>query len=261
MPDHLGINSTDARIAIIMGTPQRVPLLASFFDKPLQLTDRRGFLIYEAFLENHKILFVSSGIGGPSTAIVIEELIDLGLEIIIRVGTCGSLLPSIRPGDIVISSGAIRAEGTSRQYIDSGYPAIPDPILLNRIINAASANGIAFHLGITHCKDAYYLEKPGKQLSPTEAGKQWEIWRNANALATEMEAAVLFVLGSIRGITTAAIFINVGKEPQEHLDTLENIVKLLKHSLPATVETLPGKSSKTAPQEDSSFLDHSGKKE
>ena len=255
MPDHLGIDHTEARMALIMGTPERVPLLAAAFDRPVQLTDRRGYLIYEAGVGGHKVLLLATGIGGPSTAIAIEELVDLGVELIIRVGTCGSLHSYIRPGDLVISSGAVRAEGTSKQYIDPSFPAIPDPLLLGRLLASASAHGIAYHLGITHCKDAYYLERPNRQLAPEAVALQWGVWRNAHVLATEMEAAVLFVLGSIRAISTAALLINVGKIPDPHTATLEKIAIILNDVLPAFASGLPQRKNPDATDEERSFND------
>lgn len=258
MPHHIGLDSTTAKVAIICGAPERIPVLSNFFDHSKKLTDKRGFLIHEGYHNGECLLFVAAGIGGPTTAIAVEELIEIGIEVIIRVGTCGGLFPTVMPGDIVISSGAVRDEGTSRQYMDLSYPAIPNPYLLSYFINAAEASGHRHHVGITHCKDAYYMEKPQYQVDASQTKNRWLALRNANVLATEMEAAVLFTLGGLRRVITGALFINVGKEkePEKEFRALETIVHMIKSSMDDMISlTTKGKRMQRQ-MDDVSFLDN-----
>jgi uridine phosphorylase len=238
MPDHLGLTDTESRLAIITGNPERVSVISRYFENSKEVAVERGFVCHEAFLNQHPLLVVSAGIGAPSTAIVVEELIDLGVTTIIRLGTCGALQPEIQVGDLVISTGCVREEGTTLQYIDSTFPAIPDYVVLQELVAGAVTQASRFHVGITHCKDAYYLERPGKQLNRERVRQRWEEWRRAGVLVTEMESSVLFVLGSLRRIRTGALFINVGKvtDPKLFSQSLEIAVRIIKTAFSAIVE-------------------------
>lgn len=238
MPDHLGITSTSSRIAIITGNPDRVPTISGYFERHRELSAMRGFICYEAYLDTTPLLVVAAGVGAPSTAIVVEELIDLGVTAIIRIGTCGALQSTIEVGDLVIPTGCVREEGTTLQYVDATFPAIPDQIVLNELIAEASREETRYHVGITHCKDAYYLEWPGKQVNPKRTGQQWELWRKIGVLATEMETSTLFVLGSLRGIRTGALFINVGKitDPNLFSISLASAVRITQRVVATLVE-------------------------
>ncbi len=209
--DHLGIDHTTARQAILTGDPDRVPSISSRLGGGRELTARRGFLCHEVDCDGHRILVVATGIGAPATAIVVEELAELGVKTMVRIGTCGALQPEIKPGDLVVSTGAVREDGASRQYIDLSFPAVPDLGLTWALAQEIQKCATTLHLGPTHCKDSYYLERPGKQLLPGRVAEHWDALRRAGVLATEMEAAVLFVLGSLRRLRAAAVLINVGK--------------------------------------------------
>lgn len=238
MPDHLALSSTESRLAIIAGDPERVPIISSYFEQSHQVSTSRNFLCHQGSLKQSPVLVVSSGIGAPSTAIVVEELIDLGVTTIVRLGTCGALQPKVKVGDLVISSGCVRDEGTSRQYIESIFPAIPDYALLHELITGAAGKSIPCHVGITHCKDAYYLERPAKQLDPARVAQRWEQWRQAGVLVTEMESSALFVLGSLRRIRTGALLINVGKvtDPELFRTALESAIEIIKTAFSALID-------------------------
>ena len=230
MPDHLSLVQTESRLAVITGNPERVSAISSHFENCREVSHDRNFLCHEGSLNKETVLIMSSGIGAPSTAIVVEELIELGVTTIVRIGTCGALQPEIKVGDLVISTGCVREEGTTLQYVDPVFPAIPDHLVLHELIASAASRAKRFHVGITHCKDAYYLEKPARQTNPERAAQQWEQWRRAGVLVTEMESSALFVLGSLRRIRTGSILINVGKvtDPtlfNQSLDTAVEIVK------------------------------------
>lgn len=209
VPHHIGDLRIDARTAIITGDPDRVPALAESLGTPGPAWSRRGYLCIEALSASDPILVASTGIGGPTTAILTEELWQIGVDQIVRVGTCGSMQAEVRPGEIVISSGAVRDEGTSHQYLPVSVPAVPDPALLAAILSAARDSEIACHVGLTHCKDAYYAEHPDGLPTAQEWTARWQALRSIGVLATEMEAAALFAVATVRRFQAAALFVPV----------------------------------------------------
>jgi uridine phosphorylase len=207
--DHLGLGEGQAQVAIVTGDPARVPVIGEIFGAR-HVSSARGFVCHVAADWQRPLAIVSTGIGGPATAIVVEELVELGVQCVIRVGTCGALQPQIRPDDLVVPIACVRDDGTSASYIDRAYPAVADPDLAHQLFHAAREQGGRVHRGITHCKDAYYSERPDKQPDPERMGRRWRTLRAAHVLATEMEASPLFVIGSLRRVPTAAVLINVG---------------------------------------------------
>ena len=210
--EHLGLARNVAEVAILTGDPRRVPLIGEYFGA-IHVTDRRGFVCHVASDWHRPVAIVATGIGGPATAIVAEELIELGVRCLIRIGTCGALQSQIYPDDLIVSTGSVREEGTSRAYVDVSYPAVPHLELTGELLRAARTGYARVHAGITHCMDAYYSEIAGKNLDPEAGARRWSAWRSAGVLATEMEAAALFVIASLRAIPAAAIFVNVGAQP------------------------------------------------
>lgn len=212
--DHLGIDRTAAHRAILTGDPERVPAIAAHLGGERELTARRGFVCWQAVdSAEAPLLVVATGIGAPATAIVVEELVDLGIHTIVRVGSCGALQPEIGPNDVVVATGCVRDEGTSDQYVERGFPSVPDLALTAGILEAVNSRVSRCHSGLVHCKDAYYLEHADRQLLPEETARRWQALRSAGVTATEMESSVLFVLGSLRRVRTASALVAVGPEP------------------------------------------------
>lgn len=223
MLDHLGPWTTAARSAVLTGDPDRIPRLAAALGRVERTWSRRGYVCAEVADDGGGPLLVcSTGIGGPSTAIVVEELIHRGVMALTRVGTCGSLQPAVRPGHLVVSSGSVRDEGTSHQYLPPSYPAVPDAGLQQRLVYEVARLPIPHHVGVTHCKDAYYAEQPvGLPLS-AEWQARWAALRATGVLATEMEAAAIFAVAQVRGAQAAALFVPVDESitTEETLRTL-----------------------------------------
>jgi len=209
VPHHLGDLRTDARTAIVTGDPDRVPHLADALGTPKATSSKRGYVCVETVSDGYPVLVASTGIGGPTTAIVAEELWQLGVDQIIRVGTCGSMQPAVRPGSLVISCGSVRDEGTSGQYLPVSVPAVPDPQLLGAILAVARDSDIHYHVGLTHCKDAYYAERPDGLPTAGEWKARWAALRSIGVLATEMEAAALFAVATVRRFQSAALLVPV----------------------------------------------------
>lgn len=207
--DHLGLHHGSADLAVLTGDPHRATVIADAFGATLA-TDRRGFPCYLAPDWLRRVVIVGTGIGGPATAIVAEELIALGVRAMVRIGSCGSLQTDVKPDDLVVPTGCVRDEGTTRSYIDLAFPALSHGGLCADLAAAGRASGATVHVGITHSKDAYYSEKRGMHPDVEGAARRWRTWREAGVLATEMEAAALFVIASLRSVAAGGIFVVVG---------------------------------------------------
>ncbi len=207
MTHHLGDLKITAETAVITGNPDRVVDLADALGPGSTPWSQRGYLCVEAEHATGPVLVASGGIGGPTTAILVEELWQLGVRQIVRVGTCGSMHAHVRPGDLVVSCGAVRDEGTSGQYLPASVPALPDPDLLTNIVAAVRRAGVRHHVGITHCKDAYYAEQPDGLPLAEEWRQRWAALRAMGVLATEMEAAALFAVATVRRFRAAAVLV------------------------------------------------------
>ncbi len=210
MPDHIGLSATGARSAILTGDPTRVPWMAEAWGGlVVSEGDRRGF----RYVETADVVVIGTGIGAPATAIAAEELIELGIENLVRIGSCGGMAAQVKPGDLVVSTGAIRDEGTSRTYLPPEVPALPDFNLLTALVAAArEETTVAWHVGLTHCKDAYYSEVPARTLDEDAARLRWATLARVGALATEMEAAALFAVAQVRGARAGAVLVSVGSD-------------------------------------------------
>lgn len=218
------------KYVFLTGDPDRVPSIAKFFQDSREVSSLRGLKVHTGLLDNVRVAAVSTGIGCPSTAIVVEELIMLGVHTFLRIGTCGSLQQDIEAKDVVISCASIRDEGTTKQYVPIEFPAVAHFELVANLITASQEANARFHVGITHCKDAFFSELPEHSSNPIETENRWAAWVNAKALATEMEASALFILSSLRGCRSAAVLSVVGSVMKKDLVTdvsgVERVIKI-----------------------------------
>lgn len=194
-------------ICILPGDPGRCRKIAELLDEPEYISTNREFEIWNGKLGNKKVTVCSTGIGGPSTAIAVEELVACGAKTLIRVGTCGGIGLDVKCGDVVIASGAVRQDGTSREYAPAEFPAVPDLYTTAALFGAARALGYTAHVGVVQSKDSFYGQHSPKRM-PTSAEllEKWEAWKRLGVLASEMEASTLFVVGASLGVKTAACF-------------------------------------------------------
>lgn len=208
---HIHLNREDlqgARYAILPGDPGRVEKIARHLDNPAFLTSSREYTSWLGKIAGEPVVVMSHGIGGPSTAIAVEELTALGVTTLLRVGTCGGMQEYVLPGDLINVSGAIRQEGTSREYVRVEYPAIADFAVTGAIHDAAEELGYRCHTGVVHCKDSFYGQhSPGKMPCAHELEEKWEEWIRAGALASEMETAALFTVSSTRRVRAGAVML------------------------------------------------------
>ncbi len=216
---HLRIKKGDCgRYVILPGDPKRVPLIAKYLDKAEFVSDYREFVTYTGFLEGEKVSVTSTGIGGPSAAIAMEELYKCGSDTFIRMGTCGGIALPVMGGDCVIATGAVRAEGTSREYAPLDFPAVASFDIVEALQEGAKKLGVKFHTGVVQCKDSFYGQHdPSVMPVSYELENKWEAWKRLGVLASEMESAALFVVASYLGARCGSEFFVVGNQEREKL--------------------------------------------
>ncbi|MEM4869210.1 MAG: uridine phosphorylase [Desulfurococcaceae archaeon] len=206
---HLMVKPGDvSKYVLLPGDPERVPIIAKYWDEYWHVATHREFVTYSGYYKGVFISATSTGIGAPSTAIAVEELARVGAEVFIRVGTTGALKKEIKVGDLIISTGAVRLEGTSKHYVIPEYPAVASYDVVLALIEAAETLGVRYHVGLTASSDSFYVgqERPGfKGYLPHHQKGLIEYLRNANVLNFEMEASVIFVLASIYGLRAGAV--------------------------------------------------------
>ena len=221
---HIGIGKGDVgRYVILPGDPGRCAKIAAHFDNPIKVGENREYCTYTGTLDGVKLSVVSTGIGGPSASIALEELINCGADTFIRVGTSGGMQPEIKGGDIVIANGAIRAEGTSKEYAPIEYPAVSDYTVLTALKQSADKLGYTNHVGVVQCKDNFYGQhSPDSMAVADELNSKWKSWIACGALASEMESAALFIAGSVRRVRVGAVLLVIANQTRREMG-LEDI--------------------------------------
>ena len=212
------------RYVIMPGDPKRCIKIAQYFDNPVLIADNREYVTYTGTLDGVKVSVTSTGIGGPSAAIAMEELRLVGADTFIRVGTCGGMQPEVKSGDIVIATGAIRMEGTSREYAPMEFPAVADIGVTNALVEAARKKSYPCHTGVVQCKDSFYGQhEPETKPVSYELMNKWEAWKRLGCLASEMESAALFIVASYLRVRAGSCFLVVANQEREKLG-MENPV-------------------------------------
>ena len=183
------------RYVILPGDPKRCVKIAQYFDNPVLIADNREYITYTGTLDGVKVSVTSTGIGGPSASIAMEELYRCGADTFVRIGTCGGMQTDVKSGDIVIATGAIRMEGTSKEYAPIEFPAVADLDVTNALVAAAKQKNFTHHTGVVQCKDAFYGQhSPARMPVSYELLNKWEAWKRLGVKASEMESAALFVV-------------------------------------------------------------------
>ena len=226
------------------GDPKRCRKIAEHFDDPVLVADNREYMTYTGTIDGVKVSVTSTGIGGPSAAIAIEELSKCGAHTFLRVGTCGGMQEDVLGGDIVIASGAIRMEGTSREYAPIEYPAAPDVDVMNAMISAAKSEKIRYHVGVVQCKDSFFGQhEPEVMPVSYELVNKWQAWLRMGCLASEMESAALFIAGSFLRVRVGSCFLVIAN--QERLFLLRMVkfiaaaISRMQHTHRRTVRSAP----------------------
>ncbi|MBQ6384925.1 MAG: uridine phosphorylase [Lachnospiraceae bacterium] len=214
---HIQVGQGDiGRYVILPGDPKRCAKIAQYFDDPVLMADSREFVTYTGSLDGVKVSVTSTGIGGPSASIAMEELAAAGADTFVRVGTCGGMQTDVMSGDIVIASGAVRMEGTSREYAPIEFPAVPDIRVVNALTGSAKQLGVRSHVGVVQCKDSFYGQhSPETKPVSYELISKWEAWKRLGCLASEMESAALFVVGAALGVRVGSCFLVMANQERE----------------------------------------------
>ena len=195
------------RYVLLPGDPGRCEKIAAYFDEPYFVRQNREYVTWNGTLLGEKVSVVSTGIGGPSASIAMEELFRCGADTFIRVGTCGGIRLDVEAGDCVIATGAVRAEGTSREYAPIEFPAVPNFEVLSALADAAKIVGCPTKIGVVQCKDSFYGQHdPARMPVAGELQQKWEAWKCLGVLASEMESAALFTVAAALNVRCGAVF-------------------------------------------------------
>lgn len=222
---HIGLKNGDVgEYVILPGDPKRCKKIAEYFDNAEFIADNREYTTYTGYLDGTKVSVTSTGIGGPSAAIAMEELVKVGAKTFIRVGTCGGMDLNVKGGDIVIATGAIRMEGTSKEYAPIEFPAVANLDITCSLVEAAKKLNYTYHTGVVECKDSFYGQHvPQRMPVNYELLNKWEAWKKLGCLASEMESAALFIVASTLNVKAGSVFLTVANQEREK-QNLENPV-------------------------------------
>lgn len=200
MPIHLRATPDEvAPFVLLVGDPGRAERLADMLDGPTCYNRNRGLLGFTGAHQGFRLSVQTTGMGGPSTAIVVEELADLGAATLIRLGTCGAIGVGVQVLDLVVSTAAVPLDGTVRQYAgDAPYAPAPDFGVTRALVDASKTLRRPAHVGLTMSHDAFYRQPDS-----------WQLWRQRGVIAVEMEAATIFTVAAIRGLRAGAAFLAV----------------------------------------------------
>ena len=227
------------RYVIMPGDPKRCVKIAQYFDDPVLVADNREYITYTGTLDGVKVSVTSTGIGGPSASIAMEELYRCGADTFVRIGTCGGMQTEVKSGDVVIATGAIRMEGTSKEYAPIEYPAVADLDVTNALVAAAKELGHTYHAGVVQCKDAFYGQhEPERMPVSYELLNKWEAWKRLGCKASEMESAALFIVAAHLRVRCGSDFLVVGNQERNALGMENPIVHDTESAIKVGVEAI-----------------------
>jgi uridine phosphorylase len=226
---HVDFDDTHgAEYAILPGDPGRVEKIASYLENPRFYHQNREYTTWLGTLSppaegsppkgggGKTVMVMSTGMGGPSTAIAVEELYKTGIKNFIRIGTCGGMALPVVGGDVVIATGAIRQEGTSREYVPLEFPAVANLDITNALVEAAKKLKVQWHTGIVQCKDSFYGQhSPDRMPAGYELKDKWDAWIKAGCLASEMESAALYIVSQVLGARAGCVLNVVWNQERE----------------------------------------------
>ena len=206
---HIHLKKGDVgRYVILPGDPKRCRKIAEYFDNPVLMADNREYITYTGYLKGEKVSVTSTGIGGPSASIAMEELVHVGADTFIRVGTSGGISLDVKGGDVVVATGAIRMDGTGKAYLPVEFPAVANYQIVNELVRAAEELDMTCHVGVVECKDSFYGQhEPEKKPVDYELINRWNAWFKGGALSSEMESSTLFIVGSCLKVRVGSVLL------------------------------------------------------
>jgi len=219
---HVGLGPGDVGdYVLVPGDPFRTPLIAKHLEGAKEIAFSREYRTFTGKVDGVRVSAMSTGMGGPSVAIGVEELHELGVHTLLRVGTCGALQPEVKMGDLVIAIGAVRSEGTPDGYVPKEYPAVASLQVVNALVDAASAAGVPYHVGVMRSVDALYSDLVPDQMPRPDLRTELETWTRAGVLGNDMETSTLYVVSRLRNMRAGTICLvvdEVGAGEIHHLD-------------------------------------------
>ncbi len=237
---HIHVGRGDiGKYVILPGDPKRCEKIARHFSDARFVADNREYVTYTGYLDGVKVSVTSTGIGGPSAAIAMEELAASGADTFVRIGTCGGMQADVRSGDLVIASGAIRMEGTSREYAPIEFPAVADLQVTNALAEAADKLGLRAHAGIVQSKDSFYGQHdPSSKPVGYELIKKWEAWIRLGCLASEMESAALFIVANTLRVRAGSCLLVMANQEREKQGLENPVVRDTEAAIRVVVEAV-----------------------
>lgn len=219
---HVGLGPGDVgEYVLVPGDPFRTPLIAKHLDGAREVAFSREYRTFTGKVDGTTVSAMSTGMGGPSVAIGVEELHELGVHTLLRVGTCGALQPEVKMGDLVIAIGAVRSEGTPDGYVPKEYPAVASLHVVNALAEAAAAARVPYHVGVMRSVDALYSDLVPDQMPRPDLREELEMWTRAGVLGNDMETSTLYVVSRLRAMRAGTICLcvdEVGAGEIHHLD-------------------------------------------
>lgn len=237
---HIQVGKGDVGKYVIMpGDPKRCALIAKYLDNPVLMADNREYVTYTGTLDGVKVSVTSTGIGGPSAAIAMEELVMSGADTFIRIGTSGGMDLDVKSGDLVIANGAIRMDGTSKEYAPIEFPAVPDFDVTNALVKAAKKLERPYHVGVVQCKDSFYGQH-SPQTKPVgyELMSKWDAWVKLGCKASEMESAALFIVASYLKVRAGSVLLVLANQERAKAGLDNPVVHDTDVAIKAAVEAI-----------------------
>lgn len=204
------------KYVLLPGDPKRCKKIAQHFENARLMADSREFVTYTGYLDGEMVSVTSTGIGGSSASIAMEELVRCGADTFLRVGTCGGIDLKVQGGDLVIATGAVRMEGTSKEYAPIEYPAVADLDCVNALVLAAKNLNKNYHVGVVQCKDAFYGQHEANRFpNGYELIQKWEAWKRMGCKASEMESAALYIVAQALGVKISTVLLVVANQERK----------------------------------------------
>lgn len=235
---HIHLSKGDiGRYVFLPGDPGRCEIIAQHFDNPKFVVSHREHTTWVGELDGERVAVTSTGMGGPSTAIAVEELIHVGADTFMRVGTAGAMQPETQPGDIAIVNAAIRDEGTGLHYLPMEFPAVADLDLTNGLVSAAQDLGLRHHVGVSQSKDSFYGQhSPDSMPVGPHLKDRWDAWVKGGCLVSEMECATLYLVGSTRRVRTGGVMMVMGHHDFSPMTEQEKDASQVGNLIPVAIE-------------------------
>lgn len=194
------------RFCILPGDPGRCEKIAAYLEDARLVASNREYTTYTGALDGVPVSVVSTGIGGPSAAIAMEELVEIGADTFVRVGSCGGIDLAVQGGDCVVAQATVRQDGASREYAPLAYPAVADFTVTQALFDAAKELGVKTHIGVVQSKDSFYGQhRPESMATEEQLKMQWEAWKRLGVLASEMECAALYTVAATRKVRCGGV--------------------------------------------------------